>query len=137
MDKASDADKDRASRAGVDEGHDVLVQVDALGGADSTEAGKEALVAPNSEAEHAVSAGGADAMAGADLAAAPSIDTAAVGEAQAALAPGQEAAAASGPETESVAQAAASSDAASDQTASAADQVVNANASRTGDGANT
>lgn len=137
MDKASDADKDRASKAGVDEGHDVLVQVDALGGADSTEAGKEALVASNSEAEHAVSAGGADAMAGADLAAAPSTDTAAVGEAQAALASGQEAAAASGPETEAVAQAAASSDAASDQTVSATDQVVNANASRTGDGANT
>jgi hypothetical protein len=137
MDKASDADKDRASKAGVDEGHDVLVQVDALGGADSTEAGKETLVASNSEAEHAVSAGGADAMAGADLAAAPSTDTAAVGEAQAALAPGQEAAAASGPETEAVAQAAASSDAASDQTVSATDQVVNANASRTGDGANT
>ncbi|MGA1652745.1 MAG: PDZ domain-containing protein [Burkholderiaceae bacterium] len=135
-DKASDADKDKASKAGVDEGHDVLVQVDALGGADSTEAGKEALVASNSEAEHAVSAGGADAMARADLAAAPSTDTTAVGEAQAALAPGQEAAAASGPETEAVAQAAASSDAASDQTVSATDQVVNANASRTGDGAN-
>jgi hypothetical protein len=143
--KAGNADKGKASEAGTDEGHDVLVQVDALGGVDSTESAKESVVAPNPEVEHAISAAGAsdggqpaaDIQAGSDPAAAPSTDTAAVVEAQAALAPGQEAAAASGLETEAVAQAAASSDAASDQTVSATDQVVNANASRTGDGANT
>ena len=165
---SSDADDDKVSEAGGDEGHDVSVQVDALGGVDSTESAREALVGSNPEAEHAVSEGGAsdggqaaadmqaeptatgivgsgadaagadaDDMAGLHQAAAPSTGAAAVGEAQAALSPGQEAAAASGPEAEAVAQAAATSGVASDQTVSATDQTLNANASRTGDGANT
>jgi hypothetical protein len=145
--KAGNADMGKASEAGTDEGHDVLVQVDALGGVDSTESAKEAVVASNLEVEHATSAaeasdGGqpaADIQAGSDRAAAPSTDTAAVAEAHAEAAPGEAAVAASGPEAESVTQTAVTSDAASDQTGqtgSATDQALNANASRTGDGAN-
>ena len=129
-DNPGEADKGKASEAGIDEGHD------ALGGVASTESAKEALVASNPEVEHGISAGGADAMAGSDLADAPSTNTAAVAEAQVEAAPGEAAVAASGPEAESVTKTAATSDAVSDQTGSAADQALNANASRTGDGAN-